>query len=152
MKRSGRIDGRALVAAQAGGRALVLEQSLSFWGGLDTATGEIIDRRHPQHGACVTGRIVVMPAGRGSSSSSTVLAEAIRLGTAPAGILLVENDSIIVVGALVAADLYGRVVPVVQVPTEALTALSSGAMIAIDEDGTIAYEEDAATPSWASDV
>lgn len=129
------------MAAQAVGRALVLDQSLSFWGGLDTATGEIIDRRHPQQGTCVAGRIVVMPAGRGSSSSSTVLAEAIRLGTAPVGILLVENDSIIVVGALVAADLYGHVVPVVQIPADALSALRSGTLIAIGENGTVTYEE-----------
>ncbi|HEX6989595.1 MAG TPA: DUF126 domain-containing protein, partial [Bacillota bacterium] len=58
---------------------------------------------------------LLMPGGRGSSSSSTVLAEAIRLGTGPAAILLTERDAIIALGALVAGELYGRVCPVVWV-------------------------------------
>ncbi|HEX6989949.1 MAG TPA: DUF126 domain-containing protein [Bacillota bacterium] len=90
-----------------------LDEPLSFWGGLDPATGRIIDRRHPQHGLVVTGRVLLMPGGRGSSSSSTVLAEAIRLGTGPAAILLTERDAIIALGAMVAGELYGRVCPVV---------------------------------------
>jgi PAS domain S-box-containing protein len=45
--------------------------------------GRIIDRSHPDLGARVTGTILVMPGGRGSSSSSSVLAEAIRRGTGP---------------------------------------------------------------------
>ena len=54
-----------------------------------------------------------MPHGRGSSSSSSVLAEAIRLDTAPAGLMLDEPDHIITIGALVANRLYGKRVPVI---------------------------------------
>jgi predicted aconitase with swiveling domain len=100
---------------EAQAEALVLDEPLSFWGGLDPVTGRIVEVGHPQHGAVVTGRILVMPSGRGSSSSATVLAEAIRLGTGPAGIVLRERDDIVVVGALVAAELYGIVVPIVVV-------------------------------------
>ena len=67
-------EARTLVAGTAEGRALVLDEPLSFWGGIDPANGDIIDGRHPQHGANVAGRILVMPSGRGSSSSSSVLA------------------------------------------------------------------------------
>jgi predicted aconitase with swiveling domain len=109
------IEGRVLVPGEARGEALVLDEPLSFWGGLDPVTGRIVEVGHPQHGAVVTGRILVMPSGRGSSSSATVLAEAIRLGTGPAGIVLRERDDIVVVGALVAAELYGIVVPIVVV-------------------------------------
>lgn len=107
------MDGRVLVEGRASGPALVLDEPLSLWGGLDPATGEIVEANHPQRGASVTGRILVLPSGRGSSSSSTVLAEAIRLGTGPAGIVLGEPDDIIAIGALVAAELYGIHVPVV---------------------------------------
>lgn len=107
-------DGRTLVPGEAEGVALVLEEPLSFWGGLDPATGRVIDVHHPQHGALVSGRILVMPAGRGSSSSSYVLAEAIRGRTAPAAIVLREPDRIVALGAIVARELYGRRVPVVQ--------------------------------------
>ena len=109
-------EARALVAGTATGRALVLDEPLSFWGGVDPATGEVIDVRHPQYGANVTGRILVMPSGRGSSSSSSVLAEAIRAGTAPAAIVLREADPILPLGAIVARELYGASVPIVVVP------------------------------------
>src|SRR5829696_7406960 len=90
---------RVLVAGKAGGEVLSLTQPLSFWGGLDPATGRIIDVHHPQHDEVVTGRIVVMPSGRGSSSSSSVLAEAIRARTAPAGVILADADPIVALGA-----------------------------------------------------
>ncbi len=105
--------GRAYAAGEAEGSALVLSEALSFWGGIDAASGRIIDRSHPDLGASVAGRILVMPGGRGSSSSSAVLAEAIRRGTAPAAIILAVPDPILTVGALVAALLYGLRCPIV---------------------------------------
>jgi uncharacterized protein len=115
-----------LVEGEARGPALVLEEPLSFWGGLDPATGEIIEASHPQRGAVVTGRILVMPSGRGSSSSATVLAESIRLGTGPAAIGLAEPDEIIAMGAVVAAELYGTVVPVVVFGPDGYAAIGEG--------------------------
>jgi predicted aconitase with swiveling domain len=106
-------EARTLVAGTAEGRALVLDEPLSFWGGIDPANGDIIDARHPQHGANVAGRILVMPSGRGSSSSSSVLAEAIRAGTAPAAIIMGEADPILALGAIVARELFGTTIPVI---------------------------------------
>lgn len=105
--------GRTLVGGEATGPVLVLGEPLSFWGGMDPHDGRIIDRNHPQHGEVVTGRVLVMAASRGSSSSSSVLAEAIRLGTAPAAIVLGEPDAIVALGALAAAELYDHLVPIV---------------------------------------
>jgi len=104
---------QSYAAGDADAPALVLSQALSFWGGIDAATGRIIDRSHPDLGACITGRILVMPGGRGSSSSSSVLAETIRRGTGPAGIVLSIPDPILTVGALVARSLYGLRCPIV---------------------------------------
>ena len=67
-----------------------------------------------------------MPSGRGSSSSATVLAEAIRAGTGPAGIVLGEPDDIIVIGALVAAELYGVAIPVIVRPPPSSDAIRNG--------------------------
>jgi predicted aconitase with swiveling domain len=102
-----------LVSGRAEGELLVLDEPLSLWGGLDPVTGRIVERRHPQHGQTVTGRVLLMPSGRGSSSSTTVLAEAIRRGTGPAAIVLREPDGIVALGAIVAGELYGTAVPVV---------------------------------------
>jgi hypothetical protein len=106
-------EARTLVAGTARGVALVLDEPLSFWGGIDPVTGDVIDVRHPQRGANVSGRVLVMPSGRGSSSSSSVLAECIRAGTAPAAIVLGESDPILALGAIVARELYRGTVPVV---------------------------------------
>lgn len=106
-------EARTLVPGSGRGEGLVLDEPLSFWGGVDPASGEVIDVRHPQRGANVAGRVLVMASGRGSSSSSSVLAESIRAGTAPAAIVLAEPDPILAIGAIVARELYGREIPVV---------------------------------------
>jgi len=103
---------RVLVPGNATGEILVLDEPLSLWGGLDPETGLIIEPNHPQAGESMEGRIVVMPHGRGSSSSSSVLAEAMRLGTAPAAFVLDEPDGILVIGSLVASRLYSVECPI----------------------------------------
>ena len=131
-------EGRTLVAGHASGLALVLEEPLSFWGGVDPATGALIDTHHPQQGASVTGRILVMPSGRGSSSSSYVLAESIRAGTAPVAILLREPDGIVALGAIVARELYGSTVPVVVLGPEAYDSIVDGLFVDVAADRHLA--------------
>jgi len=107
-----RADTRPLLPGAAAGAALVLDEPLSFWGGVDPQTGLIIDRRHPQLGQHIAGRALVMPAGRGSSSSSTVLAECLRSGQGPSLIVLARSDEILVLGAVVVQLLYGLTLPI----------------------------------------
>lgn len=102
-----------LVEGSSSGQALILDEPLSLWGGLNPQTGEIIDRRHPQSGAIVNGRVLILPAGRGSSSASSILLEAVRAETAPAAIITAEADGILALGAVVAQEIYGRTPPVV---------------------------------------
>ncbi len=104
----------------------MLDDPLSMWGGLDPADGHIIDVHHPQVGSVVTGCVLLMPTGRGSCSSSYVLAESIRSGTGPAAIVLLEADPIVVLGALVADELYGRAVPVVVADADTYSRLLPG--------------------------
>ncbi|MEX2210460.1 MAG: DUF126 domain-containing protein [Gaiellaceae bacterium] len=111
--------------------ALVLTEPLSFWGGFDPASGRIVDARHPQRGEIVTGRVLVMPSGRGSSSSSSVLAEAVRLGTGPAAIVLRQLDEIVALGLLVAEELYGVATPLVVLDERAYDALRTGMELAV---------------------
>ena len=109
------IDGRTLALGRAAGPLLLLETPLSLWGGIDLADGRIVDQTHPQAGACISGQILAMPASRGSSSSSSALVELARAGRAPIAIILTERDPILVVGALVADDLYGIRIPIVTI-------------------------------------
>lgn len=119
------------------GRALVLSEPLSLWGGMDPATGELIDAHHPQRGALLAGRVLVMPSGRGSSSSASVLAEAVRAGMAPAAIVMAEADLILSIGSAVAEELYGRTVPIVVLTRSELAAIPDGAEVLIGPDGSV---------------
>jgi hypothetical protein len=101
-----------LVDGDASGQLLVLREPLSFWGGVDAGSGRIIDQSHHAVGESVTGKILFMPHGRGSSSSASVIAESIRNGVGPVGFILAEPDDIVVTGVFVANRLYGTSVPV----------------------------------------
>jgi uncharacterized protein len=126
-----KIAARCLVAGEAEGLIAAWSAPLSFWGGLDVESGRVIDRSHPAFGADIGGRILAMPSGRGSSSASSVLAEAIRRGTAPAAIILAVADPIITVGALVAYRLYGKACPVVVCVAKDFEKLSDGARVRV---------------------
>ena len=130
------LRGRAIAPGTAEGRALVLGEALSLWGGVDPATGRVIDVHHPQLGASVAGRILVMPSARGSSSSASVLAEAVRAGVAPLGIVLGETDLILAIGAAVAEELYGVRIPIVVAPDHR-EAIRDGSLVRIEDDGGV---------------
>ena len=131
------MKGRVLADGSAKGQALVLAEPLSFWGGVDPTTGIIMDVRHPQRGLSVQGRVLVMGSVRGSSSSSSVLAETVRAGCAPAAILLGEPDLILAVGAAVTEELYGRRVPILVLDPAELATVVDGATVAILEGGEV---------------
>lgn len=108
-------SGTLVVAGRGAGRLLVLAEPLSFWGGLDSQTGNITEPGHPQYGSSIAGKVMLMAQAKGSSSSSSVLAEAIRNGTGPAAIVMRGPDLIVGLGCIVASELYARHVPIVAV-------------------------------------
>ena len=128
---------RTLIAGEAHGEILELDEPLSFWGGFESETGTIIDQAHPQVGQSLVGKIVMMTVGRGSSSASSVLAEAIRDGTAPAALILQESDEIIVLGAIVADEIYGTVMPILLVDDATYRDVASLTAAQITADGQI---------------
>lgn len=131
-----RLSATFLVSGRAAAPAFVLREPLSFWGGFDARSGRIIDRWHPQAGAVMSQQVLVMAAGRGSSSGSSVLAEAIRLGTGPAGIVLLSRDAIVTVGAMIAAELYETRCPVVLAAAADWPRIAASRHIEIEaEDG-----------------
>ena len=87
------------------GEALVLAAPISFWGGVDPFTGNIIDARHPDRGQNITGKVLCLPGTIGSSSASAVLLELVRTRLAPAAIILHEPDAILLLGLIVAREM-----------------------------------------------
>lgn len=120
------ITGRWLHGESISGTVLRLDEPLSFWGGLDPATGTILDQAHPQAGSSMAGMIVAMPGSRGSSGTPGVLGEAIRAGVGPAALVITKADVNLLAGAMVAEALYDIVCPVLLVDAETLDGLHTG--------------------------
>ena len=131
------IRARMLTGGQAEGAVLSLDEPLSFWGAFEPRTGVIIDVHHPQRGACVKDRVLLMTETRGSGSAPGAIAEAIRLGTAPRAIILAEADISLAVGAEVAAVLYGRHCLLACVTHDELARLRGSERLRIAADGAI---------------
>ena len=131
------IAGRAVVEGEAEGEALVTHDALSFWGGYDFTTGDIIDRRHPLAGMNARGRILAVPFSKGSSTTTAVLLEAVRAGTAPAAIVTTGVDPFFALASIVAATMYGTPFPVVALSPEDFARLATGDHLAIERSGII---------------
>ena len=120
------LTGVAVHAGEGGGRLLVLQRPLSFWGGVDPETGRVSDPRHPQFGESVRGRILVMERAIGSSSSSAIMLELLRNDVAPTAIVLGSTDAILVLGVLVAEELGHPSIPLVDVGREGFERIRGG--------------------------
>ena len=127
------LTGRALHPGSSSGELLILDQPISFWGGVDHH-GVIIDVHHPQCGVSVAGKVLVMTSGRGSSSATAVLAELIRAKKAPAAMIFTECDIILVIGALVSAELYQIQMPMVELTEELYAKIPKTGSISVDAD------------------
>lgn len=135
---SGRaLEGRPLVRGEAEGPVLLLTHPISFWGGVDPVRGLIVDPRHPQHGADISGTVLALPAAIGSSSSSAIMLELLREGRAPAAILVGRADAILALGVVVGRELGYATLPVIEVPPEQLARLSDGEVVHVGEDGRV---------------
>jgi predicted aconitase with swiveling domain len=134
------LQGKVVISGEARGTALVGDEPLSFWGGYDWQTGEIIDRRHVLSGQIAKGKILAIPFTRGSSTTTAVLLEAIRAGTAPAAIITTDTDFFFALASVVADELYTAVLPLVALNKADFGKLRSGDEISIGRHGEIVVE------------
>ncbi len=121
-------QGQVVIAGRAEGPVLAAPEPLSFWGGYDYATGEIIDRRHPLSGQRAAGCILCLPFTRGSSTTTTGV------------------DTFFALASIVADEMYGRPVPLLALPPEDFARLRSGDWIALDETGLCRWTASQETP------
>ena len=131
------LQGKVVIPGEARGEALVSREPLSFWGGYDWKTGEIIDRRHELSGSIAKGRILAIPFTRGSSTTTAVLLEAIRAGTAPAAIVTTDVDFFFALASVVADELYASPLPLVALKQSDFDRLGSGDEIHIRTFGEL---------------
>jgi len=134
------MQGRVLVAGEGGAQLLFSDAPLSFWGGYDAATGEIIDRRHPLSGQIAAARVLAIPFTKGSSTTTAVFLEAVRAGAAPAAVLTATPDAFLSLASIVADEMYGRPVPVIALAAEDFASLAEGGIATIRGDGMVIVE------------
>lgn len=131
---------RSILGGTASGPIIATQEALSFWGGVDPATGCVIDVHHPLHGVCITGSILMMPSSRGSCTGSGVLLDLVLTGRAPTALVFSEAEDVLTLGALIASELFGKPLPVLRLEPDAYEALSRDESaritdIAIEADG-----------------
>ena len=131
------IRSRVLVDGEANADLLWSDEPLSFWGGYDQVTGEIIDRRHPLSGKSGAGKIVAVPFTRGSSTTTSILLEAVRAGVAPAAILTTGPDTFLSLASIAADELYRRSFPVLSISADEFRRLRDETRVIIGKGGII---------------
>lgn len=134
------LKGTVIIPGEASGEVLASTEPLSFWGGYDQHTGEIIDRRHPLSGEMGAGRILALPFTRGSSTTTAILLESVRRGVAPAGIITDRADVFLALASVVADEMYEGAFPMVAVDRATFETLRSGMQARIEANGLIRIE------------
>lgn len=132
-----RTQSEVLVRGSASGEVCATSEMLSFWGGYRPDDGTVIDRHHPLCGAVLSSKIFVLPKGKGSSTGSAVLVDALNSGHAPAGIVMSAVDEIIALGAVVFAEFYGESIPVVVLSEADFRKAAQAKWISIDDEGIV---------------
>jgi len=107
------IRGRGCSAGEFEGEVVVSHQPFGFWQGIDPQTGIVIDKRHDLCGASLKGKAFVFPFGRGSTGTPGIFLEAVRNGCAPAAIVNVKSEPMIVACALLAEAFFKVSIPIV---------------------------------------
>jgi len=127
------LQGRGCTAGRFEGELVVSARPFGFWQGLDPATGIVIDKRHDLCGTAIKGKAFVFPYGRGSTGTPGIFLEAVRNGCAPAAIVNVASEPMIIMCALLAEAFFKVSIPIVDgLSEEAQALLKTGDRVRID--------------------
>lgn len=128
---------QVIVAGNLSSSALAAKTPLSFWGGVDVATGMIQDIHHDLCGLNLTGKVLCIPFDRGSCSGSGVLLEMIRQRTAPAGILCLGAEAVLALGPIIGEKMYQRGIAIRTVSEEVFRQVQTGDLICFTDEEII---------------
>lgn len=105
------------------------KEPLSFLGGVDPATGVVVERGHELEGVSVKDKILFFPKGKGSTVGSYVLYQMKKNNTAPRGIINLVAEEVIATGTIIAG------IPMLDSPREDLyEILKDGTIVRLDAD------------------
>jgi predicted aconitase with swiveling domain len=135
------LHGRMVVPGSAEGLALVSHQTISGWGGIDPATGTIIEPRHELFGQCFTGKVLVFPGAKGSSGWSGFFQSTRLLGTAPVAMIFSAMSTKVALGAVVT-----RVPAITDLDADPCELISTGDWVRVDADAGLVQVTPQMTP------
>ena len=110
-------QGRKITPGSAEGEALVTAMGISFYGGVDPETGQVVEKGHALEGQFIGGKVLVFPTGKGSTVGSYTLYRLKKAGKAPAAILNAESETITAVGCIISDIPCVDHIPIEQIAT-----------------------------------
>jgi predicted aconitase with swiveling domain len=123
------IRGRKVVGGVAEGEAITTRDTISGWGGIDSSTGTIIERRHELLGQSFKNKVLVFPGAKGSSGYSHYFHLARVAGAAPKAMLFNKMTSKAALGAVVT-----RVPAMTDFDIDPLGVIATGDWVRVDAD------------------
>jgi predicted aconitase with swiveling domain len=123
------LRGRKVVGGKVAGEALVSHETISGWGGVNAATGTIIESRHSLRNVSFAGKILVFPGAKGSSGWAGMFHMTRLTGTAPAAMLFNVMTTKIALGAVVV-----RAPAITDFDTDPLDCINTGDWVEVDAD------------------
>lgn len=121
------IECRNISKGKASGELIVSDEAISFLGGVNPETGEVIDPNHELKGKSIKDKILFIPGGKGSTVGSYVIFQMKKNNTAPRAIICLKAEPIIATGAIMSD------IPMVDSPSE-VDELVNGQMVEVDSD------------------
>jgi predicted aconitase with swiveling domain len=132
-----RLHGCKIAPGLARGEVLVTSEPISFWGGVDPASGRIIDPRLELFGQTVCGKVLAFPYGKGSSTTSLIILELLQVGKAPAAIINVHTEPILATGPVVSRIFFGRNLPMITLAETDFKLLRTGQQVSVNADNGV---------------
>ena len=109
--------GRKISSGSVEGEALTTTMGISFYGGIDPETGQVMEKGHALEGQSIGGKVLVFPTGKGSTVGSYTLYRLKKAGNAPAAILNAESETITAVGCIISGIPCVDHIPIEQITT-----------------------------------
>lgn len=126
-------QGRSICPGLAEGQALVTRQGVSFLGGVDPETGVITEVDHELHGQSMAGKVLILPALKGSAGGMWIIIRLAKSGLGPKAIVVNRADTI-----LVGAVIMGDIPTIDSLATDPIELVKTGDLVRIDgEKGTL---------------
>ena len=135
-------QGKGVTDGKNAGTALVTRQMFGFWGGVDPATGIIIDQRHELCGQNIKGKVFVFPEGRGSTVGAAIILELARCGNAPAAIINRRTEGILAAGGILAGKFYNTTLPIIDgLDADPIAVIKTGDWVEVDASAGVVKVE-----------